>query len=69
MCSIGQADLTEIGLTEIGLAIDRLAADYREAAKAGRDDEIAERLARIWIMLSELDPELARRLPGYGFPS
>jgi hypothetical protein len=31
-------------------------------------DDLADRLARIWMMLSELDPDVARRLPGYGFP-
>lgn len=29
-------------------------------------DELAGRLAAIWQMVAELDPELARRLAGYG---
>src|SRR5579862_1086868 len=28
-------------------------------------DDLADRLARIWMMISELDPDVARRLPGY----
>jgi hypothetical protein len=55
-------------LAGIGEAIDKLAADYDAAGKTGQAGDIAERLARLWVMLSELDPELARRLPGYDFP-
>jgi hypothetical protein len=29
------------------------------------DGEIAVRLAAIWAMIAEADPELARRVPGY----
>ena len=29
------------------------------------DDDVAGRLAAIWAMIAEADPELARRLPGY----
>jgi hypothetical protein len=29
------------------------------------DDDVVGRLAAIWAMIAELDPELARRLPGY----
>ncbi len=48
-------------LATIGNAIDELAA---AAARAGQSD-IADRLARLWAMVADLDPELARRLPGY----
>ncbi len=56
-------------LAEIGQAIDQLAADYPAALRDGQDDDVAGRLARIWLMISDLDPELARRLPGYGLPT
>jgi hypothetical protein len=39
-----------------------------EAAGPGpdrADDDVARRLAAIWAMIAEADPELARRLPGY----
>jgi hypothetical protein len=29
------------------------------------DDYIAARLAAIWAMVADADPEMARRLPGY----
>jgi hypothetical protein len=49
------------------------AAGPGEAAALGPDDtgaqdDLAARLARlaaIWAMIAEADPELARRLPGY----
>ena len=31
----------------------------------GADGDVAGRLAAIWAMIAEADPELARRLPGY----
>jgi hypothetical protein len=31
----------------------------------GVDDHIAERLAAVWALVADADPELARRLPGY----
>jgi hypothetical protein len=46
----------------------RVSAAGGEAAGPGpdrADDELAGRLAAIWAMIAEADPELARRLPGY----
>jgi hypothetical protein len=34
----------------------------------GHAGDLAGRLADIWIMISRADPDLARRLPGYGLP-
>ncbi len=48
------------------MAIDELAADSLAPDRAGSDAGMQERLARIWAMVAELDPELARRLPQYG---
>jgi hypothetical protein len=51
-------------VTRLERAIDELA----EAARApdGAAQDVTARLARVWEMVAELDPELARRLPGYG---
>jgi hypothetical protein len=51
-------------LDRLGRAIDELAD-----ATQGRDvttGDVATRLARVWDMVADLDPELARRLAGYG---
>jgi hypothetical protein len=53
-------------LAMIGEAIDEVAAAASEGTTSGAGlDDIAGRLARIWAMLAELDPALARRLRGY----
>ena len=47
---------------------DRMSAAVGAAAGPGpdrADDEVAGRLAAIWAMIAEADPELARRLPRY----
>ena len=60
MCS------TEERLALIGEAIDEVAATASEGAAAGAGiADLTARLARIWAMLAELDPALARRLQGY----
>lgn len=46
------------------------ASDSRDGAAAepgGADsgDALAARLAEIWAMIAEADPELAKRVPGY----
>ncbi len=55
-------------LAEIGLAIDQLAADYPAALRDGQAGEVTDRLAGLWRMICELDPELARRRAAYGPP-
>jgi hypothetical protein len=58
-------------LARIGTAIDELAAAALPGAgegqpsQPGQHDDIAGRLAQIWAMIAELDPELSKRLPGY----
>jgi hypothetical protein len=61
MCST-----TSERLARIGMAIDQLAADALAADRAGSDAGMRDRLASIWAMVAELDPELARRVPEYG---
>jgi hypothetical protein len=53
-------------LAKIGAAIDDLAADAAASAPPRSAEDMTDRLARLWAMIAELDPELARRLPGYG---
>jgi hypothetical protein len=52
-------------LAKIGRAIDELAADSRAPHGARSDATFEDRLAGIWAMVAELDPELARRMPSY----
>jgi hypothetical protein len=69
MCSIPDARIALIGQ-----AIDELAEQTRtgvagRATDAGGTEGVAERLAQIWAMVAELDPELAARLPRYTGPA
>lgn len=65
-----------VQLARACLAIEELARCSARSgtARAGRqpahdaaaaDDDIAVRLAAVWAMVADADPELARRLPGY----
>jgi hypothetical protein len=62
----------EDGAAQAGAARRTGAADQAGAAdrtgatrQAGRDDGDIARLAAIWEMVADADPELAKRLPGY----
>jgi hypothetical protein len=61
VCSTPEPSLD--GLTR---AIDELAEASRSDAAAG---DLNERIARLWGMVADLDPELARRLSRYQRPS
>jgi hypothetical protein len=50
-------------LDRLGRAIDDLAIAAQARDATARD--VAARLARVWEMVADLDPELARRLAGY----
>jgi hypothetical protein len=50
-------------IAEIGRAIDDLAV--RAVPTPADADPIVARLAELWTLLAELDPEVARRLAGY----
>lgn len=50
-------------LDRLGAAIDELAAAAQSDASSSQ--ELAGRLAEVWEMVAELDPELARRLARY----
>ncbi len=50
-------------IAEIGRAIDEVAV--KATSGSGDTDPIVARLAELWALLAELDPEVARRLAGY----
>jgi hypothetical protein len=51
-----------VSLGHLVQAIDELAADI---AAGTAPAHLAKRIAAIWGMIADLDPELARRRPGY----
>ena len=57
MCSTPESPV--VRLTR---AIEDLAADCRDGAVGS---QLAERIAGLWGMIADLDPELARRRSGY----
>jgi hypothetical protein len=61
MCSI------EERIAEIDRAVDELADAKNAAAAIGTDDSghVLARLAELWALLADLDPEVAKRLAGY----
>jgi hypothetical protein len=61
VCSI-----TGDAIDRLAEAIDQLASDAQGEAN-GR--ELAARVADLWLMVSALDPELARRRQGYTTPA
>jgi hypothetical protein len=65
MCSTTGERLVRIGSAIDELAAEAAAAEAAGAGQPGPAGDIADRLARLWAMVADLDPELARRLPGY----
>ena len=63
MCSI-----TGDAIDRITAAIDELASDARDARAGTSEDELTARVATLWQMVSDLDPELARRAQRYTRP-
>jgi hypothetical protein len=60
------SSMTDPRLAMIGTAIDELAEASRAASGTpGTSGSMAERVARIWAMVADLDPGLAQRLSGY----
>ena len=61
MCSTRAA-----GIDRVCRAIEELASRSSEPDGAPvADDDVAGRLAAIWAMIADIDPELAKRLPTY----
>lgn len=64
VCSI-----TGAAIDRIAKAIDQLASDARGESGEPRPGELAARVAELWLMVSALDPELARRKEHYTKPA
>jgi hypothetical protein len=64
VCSI-----TGAAIDRIAEAIDQLASDARGQSGESRPGELAARVAELWLMVSALDPELARRKERYTKPA
>jgi hypothetical protein len=56
-------------IDRIAAAIDQLASDLRETEGGARQQELNARVAALWQMVSDLDPELARRAQRYTGPA
>jgi hypothetical protein len=59
-------------IERIAAAIDQLASDARNAGNApgtAGQRELSRRVACLWQMVSDLDPELARRARRYTGPA
>jgi hypothetical protein len=56
-------------IDRIAAAIDQLASDARNAGDSAFDGELATRIAGLWLMIGDLDPELARRAQRYTTPA
>jgi hypothetical protein len=55
-------------IDRIAAAIDQLASDVRAPRGTAGEGELTMRVAAIWGMVSDLDPELARRAQRYAAP-
>lgn len=66
----------ESALRRVAEAIDRLEADHRTGRAAGRtagrqstDPDLEARIAEIWAMVREIDPQISRLASRYADPS
>ena len=64
VCSV-----TGDAIDRIAAAIDQLASDARDTKAGMSEDELTSRIAALWQMVSDLDPELARRAQRYTGPA
>jgi hypothetical protein len=58
----------EFALKRLADAIDRLEASRAEADADTDAASLAAQVAAVWSMVSDIDPELARRALGYARP-
>jgi hypothetical protein len=56
-------------IERIAAAIDQLARDAQDARGTAVSNELATRVASLWQLVSDLDPELARRAQRYTTPA
>jgi hypothetical protein len=59
---------TQDAIDRIAAAIDQLAGDARSAEEEAGERELTARVAALWQLISDLDPELARRARRYNAP-
>jgi hypothetical protein len=65
MCSTDRQRIADIGKAIDDLAAEAL-ADRADALADGSDaEQLVVRLAQLWALLADLNPEVARRLPRY----
>ena len=57
--------MDELALRRVAEAIDRLEADRRSAGSS----ELEARIAEIWAMVCEIDPQMSRLASRYADPS
>ena len=57
--------MNESALRRVAEAIDQLDADRKSVDSSG----LEARIAAVWAMVREIDPELARLASGYGSPA
>jgi hypothetical protein len=60
---------TRDAVDRIAAAIDQLASDVRDDRGVALDGGLDARIAGLWQMLRDLDPELARRARRYTAPA
>ena len=65
MCSIDELALRRSALSRVAEAIDRLEADRRSAGYS----DLEARIAEIWAMVREIDPQISRLASRYADPS
>jgi hypothetical protein len=56
-------------IDRIADAIDQLATDAQGENGEAESGALAARVAELWLMVSAVDPELARRKQGYTTPA
>jgi hypothetical protein len=65
VCSIDDTAFDDAAFQRVAEAIDRLDAERQDADPA----QMATRIAAIWTMVTEIDPELARLVSRYAAPA
>ena len=64
VCSIDES-----ALRRVAEAIDRLEADHRADRKSADSSDLEARIAEIWAMVREMDPQISRLASRYADPS
>jgi hypothetical protein len=56
-------------IDRIAAAIDQLATDVHDGTDGESDEDLTVRVASLWQMVGELDPDVARRTQRYTGPA